>query len=96
MDRINTSSLVRKFNQLSRKSRVYLLNMFDLSVRPTFAEFPGPEAEQTTAADMAIPLSTAALCRSLMTIRTVRRQQSLTLPRQQGRGIIDLPTYPNG
>lgn len=59
---IDTNPLVQKFNQPSRKSAIYLLNVFGLSVRAVFAESPDPEAQQTTAADVAIPSYLQQLC----------------------------------
>ena len=56
-DAIDTNSLIEGFNQPSRKSAIYLLNVFGLSVRTIFDTAPAPEAQQTTAtaADGAIP-----------------------------------------
>ena len=55
MDAIDTNSLIDKFNQPSRKSAIYLLNVFSMSVRTIFDPSPAPEAQQTVGADGAIP-----------------------------------------
>lgn len=61
-DKIDTNSLIQKFNQPSRKSAIYLLNVFGLSVRTIFTESPGTEVQQATAADVAIPPYLQRLC----------------------------------
>jgi len=53
-DVIDINSLIKKFNQPSRKSAIYLLNAFGLSVRAIFDGSPGREAQQTTAVDTII------------------------------------------
>ena len=53
--KIDMNSLIRKFNEPSRKSAIYLLNVFGLFVRAIFHGSPGPEAQQATAADVTIP-----------------------------------------
>lgn len=53
VDKIDTNSLVQKFNQPSRKSAIYLLNIFGLSVRASFAKTP---------AGVAIPPYLQQLC----------------------------------
>ncbi|MXZ82568.1 MAG: ISAs1 family transposase [Synechococcus sp. SB0666_bin_14] len=52
--KIDMNSLVRKFDQPSRKSAIYLLNVFGLSVRITFAE--------SSAAVVAIPAYLQQIC----------------------------------
>lgn len=47
--RIDMDSLVRKFNQPSRKSSIYLLNVFSLSARVIFQGSPGAEEQSTPA-----------------------------------------------
>ncbi|SAY38306.1 ISAs1 family transposase [Candidatus Synechococcus spongiarum] len=62
IDTIDTNSLIQKFNQPSRKSAIYILNVFGLSVRAIFATSPSPEVQQTTAVDVAIPPYLQQLC----------------------------------
>lgn len=52
--KIDTSSLIRKFNQPSRKSSIYLLNVFGLSARMLFNQSRGPEQQSPPATDVMI------------------------------------------
>lgn len=61
-DTIDTNSLVQKFNEPSRKSAIYLLNAFGLSVRASFAKSFGPEAQPASEVDGAIPPYLQQLC----------------------------------
>ncbi|MXX09039.1 MAG: ISAs1 family transposase [Synechococcus sp. SB0673_bin_10] len=60
--RIDTSSLVRKFNQPPRKSSIYLLNVFGLSARIIFNRYRGPEQQSTPATDDIIPPGLLQFC----------------------------------
>ena len=55
IDKIDMNSLIQKFNQPPRKSAIYLLNVFGLSARAILDGYRGPEAQQTTTADVTIP-----------------------------------------
>jgi len=62
VDRIDTDSLVRKFNQTSRKSSIYLLNVFGWSARTIFQRSPGAEEQSTPATAAMIPSGLQQFC----------------------------------
>lgn len=54
VDKIDTTSLIQKFNEPSRKSAIYLLNVFGLSVRAILNQSRDHEEQQTTTTDVKI------------------------------------------
>ncbi|MCY4234795.1 MAG: ISAs1 family transposase [Cyanobacteria bacterium MAG CAR2_bin_4] len=60
--KIDTDSLVRRFNQPSRKSSIYLLNVFGLSARTIFQRSPGAEEQSTPATVAMIPSGLQQFC----------------------------------
>ena len=53
-DRIDTNSLIQKFNQPSHKSAIYLLNVFGLSVRTVFHQSRSHGEQQARTTDVKI------------------------------------------
>ncbi len=51
---VDKNSLIQKFNQPSRKSAIYLLNVFGLSVRAIFGQFRDSTEQKITTTEGSI------------------------------------------